>query len=219
MQRARTARVRTAALGTTVGLCLLIPLAAASADGSHGKTPGKAPVAGGTATPSGRPGPSGAHDFGNGVDPSAPDGVEAVKQLLGASTAPSAKASSATSPAAPAAAASTPVSNALCGKAVEVAGGVRAQTCVEREGGEVWGRVYYRNPTAEPLLLVLGLLRPDEGTVEMRCTIAAKSGDGVCETPRLRTDSALAEWSAIAEVATEDGADKVLRAGTASAAG
>ncbi|WTW96240.1 hypothetical protein OG216_23980 [Streptomycetaceae bacterium NBC_01309] len=219
MQRARTARVRTAALGTTVGLCLLIPLAAASADGSHGKSPGKAPVAGGTTSPSGTPKPSGAHDFGNGVDPSAPDGVEAVKQLLGATTTPSGKASPATSPAATAGPASTPVSNALCGKAVEAPGGVRAQTCVEREGSEVWGRVYYRNPTAEPLLLVLSLLRPDEGAVEMRCTVAAKSGDGVCETPRLRTDSPLAEWSAIAEVATEDGAEKVLRAGTASAAG
>lgn len=218
MQRARTARVRTAALSTTVGLCLLIPLAAASADGSHNKSPGQSPVAGGGTSPSADPRSSAGHDFGNGVDPSAPDGVDAVKQLLGATTS-SGKPPAAATSAAPSTAASTPVSNALCGKAVEGPGGVRAQTCVEREGSEVWGRVYYRNPTAEPLLLVLGLLRPDEGTVEMRCTIAAKSGEGVCETPRLRTDRPLAEWSAIAEVATADGSSKVLRAGTASAAG
>ncbi|WP_436771966.1 hypothetical protein [Yinghuangia sp. YIM S09857] len=219
MQRARTARVRTAALGTTVGLCLLIPLAAASADGSHDKAPGKVQVADGTSSATAKPKPSGPHDFGNGVDPSAPDSVEAVKQLLGATTTPSGKAPAATSPTASPAAATTPVSNALCGKAVEAPGGVRAQTCVEREGSEVWGRVYYRNTTAEPLLLVLSLLRPDSGTVEMRCEVAAKSGDAVCETPRLRTDVPLAEWSAIAEVATADEAEKVLRAGTASAAG
>ncbi|MDI2131893.1 hypothetical protein [Yinghuangia seranimata] len=219
MQRARTARVRTAALGTTVGLCLIIPLAAASADSAHTKSPsadGKpSPTA--TATPKGTP--SG-HDFGNGVAPGGAEGIDSVKQLL----APTSAAATGATPAAsastpPAPAASAPVSNALCGKAVEVPGGVRAQTCVEREGGEIWARVYYRNPTRDPLLLVLSLLRPDAGTVQIRCTIDAAAGDGQCETPRLRSDEPLSAWSAVAEIATADGSRKVLRSGTAAATG
>ncbi|MCF2526471.1 hypothetical protein [Yinghuangia soli] len=220
MQRARTARVRTAALGTTVGLCLLIPLAAASADSAHPKSPsadGRPGAA--TASPTAKPRPSGSHDFGNGVAPGSAEGLDAVKQLLAATGTPAGTAPAAEASKAPAAPASTPVSNSLCGKAVEVPGGIRAQTCVEREGTEVWGRVYYRNPTADPLLLVLGLLKPDGDTVEIRCTIEARAGEGQCETPRLRTDQALPAWSAIAEMATADSSRKVLRSGTASAAG
>lgn len=244
MQRARSARVRTAALGTTVGLCLLIPLAAAAADGVQTKAP--AADGGKGAVPSAQPRPSGGSDFGDGTNPNAPDGVDAVKELLAAANAArpgtaSAPASSgrpaasgtpgapapAGTPAPPApsgaatpsGAASAPVANAVCGKAAEAPGGIRAQTCVEREGAEVWARVYYRNPTAEPLLLVLSLLRPDHGTVEIRCEIAAKAGEGQCETPRLRTDQPLSAWSAIAEIATADGSRKVLRSGTASATG
>lgn len=216
MQRARSARVRSAALGTTVGLCLLIPLAAASADAPRTKPPAAEGLP--SAVPSPKPGASGTGDFGNGVAPGTPEGIDAVKQLLGAGTTPPASAPSAPATSgAPAPAASAPVSNAVCGKAVEVPTGVRAQTCVEREGSEVWGRVYYRNPTPAAMILVLSLLRPDAGTVQMRCTVDAASGDGVCETPRLRTDQPLAAWSAVAEMATQDGSRKVLRSGTASA--
>ncbi|UGQ15196.1 hypothetical protein LO772_17495 [Yinghuangia sp. ASG 101] len=227
MQRARSARVRTAALTTTVGLCLVIPLAAASADSrsksssADGSSVVVAPV------------PSGSYAFGNGVDPDAPAGADAVKQLLAGTNSPGAKGSSSPTgkpapaattvpggPAAvpaPTATASTAVANTVCGKAVEAPGGVRAQTCVVREGGEVSARVHYRNPTAEPLALVLVLMRPDNGTIEMRCTVDAGAGDGQCETPGLRTDQPLSAWSAIAEIATADASRKVLRSGTASA--
>lgn len=215
MQRARAARVRTAALGTTVGLCLLIPLAAASADSAHDRgasADGPRASASGAATPK----PSGgSHDYGNGVAPGGPDGIDAVKQLLGPASSPAATKSVPVVPAGTVA-----VADKLCGKAVETQG-VRAQTCVEREGGEVWARVYYRNTSAEPLMLVLGMVRPGvgAGSLQMTCDIDAKSGDGQCDTPRLRTDQPLAAWSAVAEIATADGSRKVLRSGTAGAAG
>ncbi|WP_436785861.1 hypothetical protein [Yinghuangia sp. YIM S10712] len=231
MQRARSARVRTAALAATVGICLVIPLAAASADSARSKS---ATADGSSVVPT--PRPSGSYEFGNGVDPEAPDGADVVKQLLAGTNSPAIKGTSPTpskpapggtavpaAPAAPpaaatpAAAASTASANTVCGKAAEAPGGVRAQACVAREGGEVWARVHYRNPTAEPLVVALVLLRPDNGTVEMRCTIDAGADEGQCETPRLRTDEPLALWSAIAEIATADESRKVLRAGTASA--
>lgn len=220
MQRARSARVRTAALTTTVGLCLVIPLAAASAD-SRSKSSshnGSSVVV--------TPVPTGSYAFGNGVDPNAPVGASAVKELLAGTNSPTAQGTStptgkpvpaATTAPAPAAAASTAAANTVCGKAVDAPGGVHAQTCVAREGGEVWARVHYRNPTAEPLALVLVLQRPDNGTVEIRCTVDAGAGDSLCETPRLRTDQPLAAWSAIAEIATADESRKVLRSGTAAA--
>lgn len=227
MQRARSARVRTAALTTTVGLCLVIPLAAASADSRS-----KSSAADGSSVAV-TPVPTQSYAFGNGVDPNAPSGAEAVKQLLAGTNSPAAKGTSTptgkpvpsatTAPGAPAAvptptaAASGAVANTVCGKAVEVPGGVRAQTCVVRDSGEVSARVHYRNPTAEPLTLVLVLQRPDNGTVEIRCTVEAGAGDSVCETPGLRTDQPLAAWSAIAEIATADASRKVLRSGTASA--
>lgn len=211
MQRARAARVRTAALGTTVGLCLLIPLAAASADSGHDRVASAdSPGVSATPKPSG-----GSHDYGNGVAPGGPDGIDAVKQLLGpASSSPSATKS------VPVPAGSVAVADKLCGKAAEVQG-VRAQTCVEREGNEVWARVYYRNASAEPLMLVLGMVRPGAGagSLQMTCDIDAKSGDGQCDTPRLRTDQPLSAWSAVAEIATADGSRKVLRSGTAGAGG
>lgn len=213
MQRARAARVRTAALGTTVGLCLLIPLAAASADSAHDRD---ASAGGPRAAASATPKPSGGgHDYGNGVAPGGPDGIDAVKQLLGPASSPAATKSVPVVPAGTVA-----VADKLCGKAVEVQG-VRAQTCVEREGSEVWARVYYRNTSAEPLMLVLGMVRPGvgAGSLQMTCDIDAKSGDGQCDTPRLRTDQPLAAWSAVSEIATADGSRKVLRSGTAGAAG
>jgi hypothetical protein len=101
----------------------------------------------------------------------------------------------------------------VCGRGVEAAG-VRAQTCVERSGGEVRGRVYYTNSTAQKVLLVLNVLQPGGESLAVRCTVAANTAAGQCETPLLKSPTGLDGWSAIAEFATADGTSKLLRSGT-----
>ncbi|MFF7248703.1 hypothetical protein ACFZBU_32880 [Embleya sp. NPDC008237] len=205
MQRPRTGHVRTVALGAVVGLCLIVPLAAASAD-SAGSDKGRHTADSGPTT---RPSAAKAAEFGNGVGDG--DRADSAKllELIGGKPAAKSSAGSATSPAAG--------TESVCGKAIDGPKGVRAQTCVERDGSEVWGRVYYRNPTPEPLLLVMSVLQPGGGTLRVSCSVEPKETEGRCDTPRVRAPKGLDGWSAVAELASKDGLTKLLRSGSATA--
>ncbi|MEU0934822.1 hypothetical protein [Embleya sp. NPDC005971] len=205
MQRPRTGHIRTVALGAVVGLSLIVPLAAASAD-SAGPDKGRHTADSGPTT---RPSAVKAAEFGNGVGDGDRSGSAGLLELIGGKPTAKSSAGSATLPAAG--------TESVCGKAVEGAKAVRAQTCVERDGSEVWGRVYYRNPTPEPLLLVMSVLQPDGNTLRVNCTVAAKDDAGRCDTPRVRAPKGLDGWSAVAELASKDGLTKLLRSGSATA--
>jgi hypothetical protein len=122
-----------------------------------------------------------------------------------------------------------PLGGASCGPALTSREGLRAQTCLLREGGRVWARSYYRNATGSVLRLVLALARPDGRAVEVFCPIPAAEGSGTCETPRVDgagtsatgaagTSSASGAralpYGAVAEVASEDGSRLLLRSGS-----
>lgn len=206
MQRPRTGHIRTVALGAVVGLCLVVPLAAASADSAGPDKDSRTADSG----PISRPGEDKGSDFGDGVGDHEKSGTAGLLDLI--ADKPKATPSAvATKPAA------TEPTESLCGKAVEGPGGVRAQTCVERDGSEVWGRVYYRNPTPEPLLLVMSVLQPGGNTLRVSCTVDAKESEGRCESPRVRAPKGVEGWSAVAELATKDGATKLLRSGMTTA--
>ncbi|MGC0415453.1 hypothetical protein [Embleya sp. AB8] len=205
MQRPRTGHVRTVALGAVVGLCLIVPLAAASAD-SAGPDKGRHTADSGPTT---RPSAAKAAEFGNGVGDGDRSGSAGLLDLIGAKPAAKSSAAPTGSPAAG--------TESVCGKAIDGPGGVRAQTCVERDGSEVWGRVYYKNPTPDPLLLVMSVLQPGGSTLRVTCTVDAKDTQGRCDSPRVRAPKGLDGWSAVAELAAKDGLNKLLRAGSATA--
>ncbi|MFE5328025.1 hypothetical protein ACFRCG_16750 [Embleya sp. NPDC056575] len=205
MQRPRTGHVRTVALGAVVGLCLVVPLAAASAD-SVGPDKGRHTADSGPGT---RPSANKAADFGNGVAEGDRSGAAGLLELLGGKPGAKSATPAATSPAAG--------TESVCGKAIDGPKGVRAQTCVERDGSEAWGRVYYRNPTPDPLLLVMSVLQPGGTTLRVTCTVEAKDTEGRCDSPRVRTAKSLDGWSAVAELASKDGLNKLLRSGSATA--
>jgi len=207
MQRPRTGHIRTVALGAVVGLCLVVPLAAASAD-SEGPDKDRRTADSGPIT---RPGEDASPEFGDGVADHEKTGTAGLLELIGEK--PTATPSA---PATKPAATATASTDSLCGKAIDGPGGVRAQTCVERDGSEVWGRVYYRNPTPEPLLLVMSVLQPGGNTLRVSCAIDAKAGEGRCESPRVRAPKGVEGWSAVAELATKDGTTKLLRSGTST---
>ncbi|WP_406297562.1 hypothetical protein OG948_18155 [Embleya sp. NBC_00888] len=204
MQRPRTGHVRTVALGAVVGLCLIVPLAAASAD-SAGPDKGRHTADSGPTT---RPSAAKAAEFGNGVGDRDRPGSAGLLELIGGK--PTAKSS--------ATAGTLPVvgTESVCGKAVDGPQGVRAQTCVERDGSEAWGRVYYRNPTPDPLLLVMSVLQPGGNTLRVTCTVEPKDGEGRCDSPRVRVPKDIQGWSAVAELASKDGSTKLLRSGSAT---
>ncbi|WP_406284721.1 hypothetical protein [Embleya sp. NBC_00896] len=205
MQRPRTGHIRTVALGGVVGLCLVVPLAAASAD-SAGPDKGRHTVDAGAIT---RPGEDKSADFGNGIADGDRSGSTGLLELIGGK--PTAK------PSAKPSTSSAPTVQSVCGKAIEGPKGIRAQTCVERDGSEVWGRVYYRNPTPDPMLLVMSVLQPGGNTLRVTCTVAAKDTEGRCESPRVRAPQGVDGWSAVAELASQDGRTKLLRSGSTTA--
>ncbi|MGW5096202.1 hypothetical protein ACWEQ1_06205 [Streptomyces nodosus] len=106
-----------------------------------------------------------------------------------------------------------------CGPQLSSHGGVEAQTCVMTQGGEVWGRTYYRNATGERLASVLSFMGPDGRSVEMHCAVEAVSDPGACETPRQRLAARPQSYSAIAEFAGEDGEGPLLLRSGSDAAG
>jgi hypothetical protein len=220
MQRPRTGHVRTVALSAVVGLCLVVPLAAASADSAGSSDPGKKrPVA--DSTPSTRPGTDKSAEFGNGVGDRDKSGTAGLLELIGgkptaapSTSAPSTSAAT-TRPTAPAT--SAPSADSVCGRPMDGPKGIRAQTCVERDGSEVWGRVYYRNPTPDPLMLVMNVLQPGGNTLRVTCTVEPKETEGRCDSPRVRAPKGTDGWSALAELASKDGATKLLRSGSITA--
>jgi hypothetical protein len=235
MQRPRTGHVRTVALSAVVGLCLVVPLAAASADSAGSSDPGrKRPVA--DATVSTRPGADKGAEFGNGVGDRDKSGTAGLLELIGgkSTAAPTTSAGSGNRPAASvptapvgsAGAASVPATSvpptpvttdSVCGKPMDGPRGTRAQTCVERDGSEVWGRVYYRNPTPDPLILVMSVLQPGGNALRVTCAVEAKETEGRCDSPRVRAPKGTDGWSAVAELATKDGSTKLLRSGSTTA--
>ncbi|MYW05059.1 hypothetical protein [Streptomyces sp. SID3343] len=222
MQRPRTGHIRTVALSAVVGLCLVVPLAAASADSAGSSDPGKKrPLA--DATASTRPGTDKSAEFGNGVGDRDKSGTAGLLELIGgkSTTAPTTSSGAATSsgattrPATPVT--SAPSTDSVCGRPIDGPKGIRAQTCVERDGSEVWGRVYYRNPTPDPLLLAMSVLQPGGNALRVTCSVEPKETEGRCDSPRVRAPKGTDGWSALAELASKDGATKLLRSGSTTA--
>ncbi|MEV6314259.1 hypothetical protein [Streptomyces sp. NPDC051776] len=114
-----------------------------------------------------------------------------------------------------------------CGPELSSPEGLEAQTCVQSEGSETWGRTYYRNTTGRTLRAVLSLMGPDGRTLQVHCTLEAGGDPGTCETPRRSGSASLATpareeaggakrelsqsevYAAVAEIASA-GSDRLL---------
>ncbi|MFF4228708.1 hypothetical protein [Streptomyces sp. NPDC001820] len=110
--------------------------------------------------------------------------------------------------------------SARCGPELASPDGVEAQTCVLTEGRETWARTYYRNATGEKLTSLLTLMGPGGRTLRINCVVRAEGEPGACETPRKASYGAVADYSAMAEFATEDEVGEgplLLRSGSNSA--
>ncbi|MDN0199397.1 hypothetical protein [Streptomyces sp. S.PNR 29] len=108
-------------------------------------------------------------------------------------------------------AAEAPSADAVrCGPELASSDGVEAQTCVLAQGGETWGRTYYRNPTGAALDSVLSLMGPRGRTVQIHCQVDAEDEPAMCETPRERTRGELAAYTAVAEFAERTGRQALL---------
>ncbi|MEU6326010.1 hypothetical protein ABZ851_01775 [Streptomyces sp. NPDC047049] len=106
-----------------------------------------------------------------------------------------------------------------CGPDLTAPQGIAAQTCVLAGDGVTWGRTYYRNRAGGRLRAVLTLLRPDGGTVQVNCEVAAGGAPGVCETPVTPTvHRSRPRYTAVAEIADAAGERLLLRAGSNSSA-
>ncbi|MEU6080381.1 hypothetical protein [Streptomyces sp. NPDC047108] len=119
-----------------------------------------------------------------------------------------------------------------CGPELTSPEGLEAQTCVQSEDGDTWGRTYYRNATGRALRAVLSLMRPDGRTVQVRCTLKAEDEPGTCETPRGTGTASLATpardrargaerelsqspvYGAVAEIVSPDSDRLLLRSGS-----
>lgn len=188
----RASNLRPTALASAIALVLALPLAFAAAGPPAPEEP-----AGATADSQHPPIPLGGPDAGAGA-PGAEEGPGAAEAPAG--------------PQAPA--------GAFCGPELTADAGVEAQTCVITEGRDTWGRVYYRNTTGRPLMGALSIMRPDGRTVEVSCEVTASDEPGLCETPREATvpdEDGRETYSAVAELAEEDGDRLLLRAGSSRA--
>lgn len=105
---------------------------------------------------------------------------------------------------------------AHCGPALASPEGVEAQTCVLTEGGQTWGRTYYRNTSGGELRAILSLMGPAGRTVRTHCAIPARDEPGTCETPREKGRGPAEEYTAVAEFATNGHPDSplLLRSGS-----
>ncbi|MCH0538851.1 hypothetical protein I3F58_04615 [Streptomyces sp. MUM 203J] len=105
---------------------------------------------------------------------------------------------------------------AHCGPALASPEGVEAQTCVLTEGGQTWGRTYYRNTSGRELRAILSLMGPAGRTVRTHCAIPARDEPGACETPRENGQGPAEEYTAVAEFATNGHPDSplLLRSGS-----
>ncbi|MFG2195647.1 hypothetical protein [Streptomyces sp. NPDC048639] len=121
-----------------------------------------------------------------------------------------------------------------CGPEVTSPEGLEAQTCVQSEGGDTWGRTYYRNTTGRALRAILSLMGPEGRTVQVHCELEAGGAPGTCETPRRagrvplatpareaahdaeRELSQSAVYGAVAEIASADSDRLLLRSGSNS---
>lgn len=209
----RSANLRMAALASVVALAAVLPLAAAVAGPAvtklarHGDGPREhvntAPERASLTrvTPSSPPSPSGPASASPAPPASALDEPTA---LLGLPPLPGTGEAGGTERA------------ASCGPALGSPGGVHAQTCVLRQGGTTWARSYYRNETGDPLRMILTLMEPGGRALQVHCEVAAADGGGTCETPRRSAERATGEepYSAVAEVASGDGARMLLRSGS-----
>ncbi|WP_301130087.1 hypothetical protein [Streptomyces cacaoi] len=119
-----------------------------------------------------------------------------------------------------------------CGPEIASSSGVKVQTCVVTGEDGSWARTYYTNPSHRALPAVLTLTRPGGTTTRVHCTLRPGAERGTCETPGApraggregsredgRQRSAGPEDGrrgpyAMVEVASADGARKVLRAGS-----
>ncbi|GAA4910383.1 hypothetical protein ACFPM3_11210 [Streptomyces coeruleoprunus] len=103
-----------------------------------------------------------------------------------------------------------------CGPSLVSPDGVEAQTCVLTEGGETWGRTYYRNTKGEELRAVLTLMGPGARTVRTHCVVPADDEPRTCETPRERSRGTLRDYTAMAEVAAgvDEESPLLLRSGS-----
>ncbi|WP_407551261.1 hypothetical protein QOM21_17745 [Streptomyces sp. Pv4-95] len=105
-----------------------------------------------------------------------------------------------------------------CGPELTSPQRVQAQTCVLAEDGATWARTYYRNRTGDPLRAVLTLLRPDDSTLQVHCTVPVADRPGMCETPTGATvHKSGVPYGAVAEFADAAGERLLLRAGNNSA--
>jgi hypothetical protein len=104
---------------------------------------------------------------------------------------------------------------ARCGPGLTSPDGIEAQTCVLAQGDEAWARTYYRNATGHALAAVLSLMGPGGRTVQMHCEVGAEDEPAMCETPRVRTRTAMDGYTAVAEFAATAGQGPLLlRAGS-----
>ncbi|MER5970742.1 hypothetical protein ABT112_13555 [Streptomyces sp. NPDC002055] len=110
----------------------------------------------------------------------------------------------------------------MCGPELTGREGVEAQTCVLREGRELWGRTYYRSAAGRAPSVVLTLMRPDGRTVQVRCSGEAGNADGVCQTRRAPVREPVDQglpYGAVAELVSSDGERLLLRSGSNSPVG
>lgn len=108
-------------------------------------------------------------------------------------------------------------SAAQCGPELTSPKGIEAQTCVLTQGGDTWGRTYYRNTTGDELSAVLTVMGPGGRTVQMHCAVGAADEPGACETPRERTAGNAEAYTAVVEFADGSGGPLLLRSGSNSA--
>ncbi|MFF3765899.1 hypothetical protein ACFYYR_17690 [Streptomyces sp. NPDC001922] len=110
----------------------------------------------------------------------------------------------------------------VCGPELTGREGVEAQTCVLREGRELWGRTYYRSAAGRAPSVVLTLMRPDGRTVRVHCSGEAGNAGGVCQTGRAPVRGPVDQglpYGAVAELVSADGERLLLRSGSNSPVG
>ncbi|WP_432092219.1 hypothetical protein [Streptomyces sp. bgisy100] len=110
----------------------------------------------------------------------------------------------------------------VCGPELTGREGVEAQTCVLREGRELWGRTYYRSADGRAPSVVLTLMRPDGRTVQVHCSGEAGNAGGVCQTRRAPVRGPVDQglpYGAVAELVSWDGERLLLRSGSNSPVG
>jgi hypothetical protein len=108
---------------------------------------------------------------------------------------------------APAAQSPSPVAQAVaseyCGTATtqtRSGGTIRAQACVDQNGGTALARLYVANGTGTAQVVALNLTRADGGVVQVQCTVAAGDASAQCATSPVPVGTGSGAFNAIAEL-------------------